>query len=808
MIRFVYVICLFLIGSLALEAQNSSIKGTLVDNTDAFVIYSNIILYSAVDSQIVKIETSDLNGIFEFKNIPIGNYKLQASYVGYEDLIVDNIILAEKELNLGILQFKTAGIALETAIVTAKRALVEIKPDRTVFNVQGTINGAGENGLSLLRKAPGVVVDNSNNISVLSRTGVLIYVDGKRLPLNGDDISSYLENISAEQIDRIDIITNPGAKYEAEGNAGIIDIRLKKDQNHGANGSISGSISHGRKTRGSINASANYRNSTLNTFGSIGYQDNEMWNTLFFDNYQNGLLLQENNLTEAQRDNINYRWGTDFFISENSTIGFLIGGNNTNSSSISNNRVKISSLSTPTIIDSILVADNVDEDNNVQRTYNINYAYRKGEKTLNLDLDFGNYTTESNFIQPNEYYNDSLTVLLSAANTAFDTPVDIKIYTAKLDFENNFLGGKLGLGSKFSKVATDNTFLYFNVIGDENIQNDKRSNKFNYDEKVYAGYVNYMRTLNTSWSVTGGLRMEVTDALGDLTTFDTTLEEDPVILQYTNIFPTAGVTYTMNPSNVFSLNYGRRINRPDYNVLNPFKTQLSELSFSKGNESLKPEIVNNIELGYTLAYRYNFKLSYSKTYDQITNLIGPDDIDPRASFIGWDNLAEQTVFALNITAPVTISPIWNAFFNFGGSHINNQADYGEGAIVDVKAWNYNIYQQHTFTLPKSFTGEISGWYSGPGIWGGVFKYNPTWSLNLGLQRKFMDNKLNVRLAFQDVFFKSGWSGYSEFDGLRSEGSGQYDSRRGSLSVSYNFGNNKVKSRKRSTGIESEESRVN
>lgn len=807
MIRIVSILWIFGWITFNLGAQTSSIKGVLVDNTDAAVIYSNLILSTSVDSQIVKIETSDLDGMFVFNNIPVGNYILKASYVGYEDLIVDNIILTEETLDLTTLQFTTAGIALETAIVTARRALVEIKPDRTVFNVQGTINSAGDNGLSLLRKAPGVLVDNNNNISVLSRSGVLIYVDGKRLPLSGDDLSSYLESLPAEQIDRIDIITNPGAKYEAQGNAGIIDIRLKKDKNLGSNGSISANIGKGQRTRGNINSSGNYRNKRLNSFGSLGYQNNRSWNEMSFDNYQNSFVLKETDLQLADRVNYNYRWGTDFFISENATIGFLIGGNNTEGVNNSTNRVKISALSTQNTVDSILVANNVIESNNKQRTYNINYAYRKAETTLNMDVDYGSYTNLQDFIQPNEYYNADESELLSQTNTAFDTPVQIDIYTAKIDYETPLGGGKLGVGSKLSKVATDNTFLYFNVVDDVRLRNDQRSNLFKYDENVYAAYTNYQRSLSKAWSMTAGLRVEITDAVGDLTTFDPTLQEDPVNLDYTDFFPTAGVTYAMNSSNMFSLNYGKRINRPDYNVLNPFRTQLSELSFSKGNESLRPEIVNNIELGYTLNYRYNFKLSYSKTLDQITRLIGPDELNPRASFIGWDNLAEQTVYGLNVTAPVQFTSIWNAFFNLGGSYINNQADYGEGAVVDVQAWTYNIYQQHTINLPQGFTGEVSGWYSGPGVWGGVFKYNPTWSLNFGLQRKFFNDNMNVRLSVQDVFFQSGWEGASEFNGLRSEGMGNWDSRRANISVSYNFGNNNVKSRKRKTGIESEESRV-
>lgn len=390
---------------------------------------------------------------------------------------------------------------------------------------------------------------------------------------------------------------------------------------------------------------------------------------------------------------------------------------------------------------------------------------------------------------------------------SFDTPRDIDIYTFKVDFESNLGKGKLGIGSKLSKVGTDNTFLFYDVLNGDDILNDQRSNQFDYDEMVTAGYVNYSRPLGEKWNFTAGLRAEYTDATGDLQAFDPELQEPPVEFNYLSWFPSAGLTYQVSQQNTLSLNYGRRINRPDYNVLNPFNNQLSELSYEKGNPFLQPEIVNNLELGYTLKYRYNFKIAYSKTIDQITRLIGPSETDDRASFITWENLATQKILSANISAPVQIMKKWNAYFNLSASYLNNQADYGGNAIVDVQAGTYSIFQQHTIDLPKNFKAEVSGWFSGPGVWGGVFRYDPSWSLNLGIQRKFFNDKLNVKLSAQDIFYESGWEGYSRFNGLYSVGNGNWDSRQVSLSLSYNFGNQNIKARRHQTGLEDESKRV-
>jgi hypothetical protein len=785
-------------------SQGNSISGILNDDANSPVMFANLALYNTIDTSLVKVETTDENGVFNLRNIAKGEYSIIATYVGFEDLKLDKVSV-NKDVNLGVLSFLPSAIQLDEAVITAQRSLVEVKADRMVFNVQGTVNSVGDNGIELLRKAPGVLVDNNNNISVLGRSGVIFYVDGKRLPLSGNELSNYLENLTAQQIDRIDIISNPGAKYEAEGNAGIIDIRLKKDKNLGYNGSLSSSVSQGKELRGNVNLSGNYRNKTTNIFGSIGYNDFSNFNNMDFKNFQNGFVLDETNRQINKRQNTNLRIGTDYFINDKNTLGFLVTNNYGSGSLDASNRSDISMLATPETLDSILVATNNSKNTNRQNTFNINYVFRSGETTLNIDADYGKFTNDEDFLQPNTYYSPDETTILNVINTATTTPSDIDIYTFKIDYEMPLLNGTLGIGSKFSKVMTDNTFLFYDIPDNERVRNDDRSNSFIYDENVYAGYINYARSLGNKMSMSAGLRLEQTDAMGDLQAFKIELQEPKVLINYLSTFPSLGLTYALAQEHSLSMNAGRRINRPDYNVLNPFRTQLSELSFAKGNPFLQAEIVNNIEMGYTLKYRYNFKISYSKTEDQITRLIGPDDTNPKAGFISWDNLANQQVYAFNASLPFEINSWWSAYFNVNGSYINNQSDYGNGAVVDLQAWSYSFFTQNTLKLGNGFSGEISGYYSGPGIWGGVFRYDPNYSLNFGLQKKF--DPFNIRLSVQDITYQSGWSGYSDFNGLYAEGAGNWDSRRVGLSVSYDFGNSNVKSRRRKTGIEDESNRV-
>jgi len=800
------VILLLTSLSINLSAQ-LSINGSLEDGGSLPIMYSNIVLYAASDSSLVKVESSDEEGRFSFKGIATGNYFIVSSYIGFDDYHSPEIEVGVDDVDMGVLRMVTSSVQLETAVVTAKRSLIEVKPDRMVFNVEGTINSAGDNALGLLRKAPGVLVDNNNSIAVLSRSGVLIYIDGKRLPLTGDDLTAYLNNLPAEQIDRMDIITNPGAKYEAQGNAGIIDIRMKRDKSHGMNGSLSSSLSQGRLLTGNVSSTGNYRNKRLNTFGTLGYSGGKSFVEMHFLNNQNGLRTVETEDREDDQDGLNYRWGTDFFIAKNHTIGFLVTGLYNENRSTSKNTVEISPLSNPSAIDSVLLADNSFLQIRDGSTYNINYAFVEKTSSLNFDLDYGRYRNESDYIQPNRYFDPTRTNLLSQVLTEYDTPVKIDIYTAKVDYETEWAGGKLGLGSKVSRVDTDNSYLFYDLNSGERVRNNTRSNEFFYDETVYAGYLSFRKSINEKLTYSAGLRVESTDVLGDLRTFTAELQTDPVDLAYTDFFPSAGVTYNLAPNKTLSVNYGRRINRPDYNVLNPFTVQLSELSFLKGNEKLNPEIVNNFEVGYTLNYRYNFKLSYSRTTDQITRLVAPDDSDPRAGFISYANLAEQTVYALNISAPFAVSKWWNMYLNLSAGYLDNQADYGDGAVVDVQAFTYNLFQQNTFVLPGGFTGELTAWLGGPGIWGGVFEYDTRYSIDLGLQKKFFNDLMNVKLSATDITYQTGWSGTSNFDGLVGARRGNWDSRKVALSVSYSFGNSNVKSRSRSTGLENESKRV-
>lgn len=791
-----------------LTSQSAVISGSVEDDKNEAIPYANVILYNVRDSTMVKAGITNESGNYELKGISNGTYFLELSSLGYQKLALNTIILyANQQLKLEKQFLKPSLEKLQEVVITATKPMVEVKHDRTTFNIEGTINSVGSDGIALLSKAPGIFVDNNNNISILGRSGILVYINGKRLPLIGNELSNYLENLSSELIAKIDIITNPGVQYDAEGGAGIIDISLKKDKKLGANTSISTGYTQGRYSNYTLNANGNFRNKKLNVYASAGVLKRKRFNESGFINFLNDIVLFESNDFITRTENYNYQIGVDIFLTDEHTLGTVINGISANRNQETPSRTEISNKATPNQIDSTLVVKGMAESKRNQQTYNLYYRFLHGNGTsFNLNLDYGRYGNRSNRFQPNQYFDTNNELLFEQINS-IDVPADIDIYTIKVDYETKFGNGKLELGTKLSRIETDNTYLFFDGGLNNRIQNTERSRLFGYTENVYAAYLNYLVPLSERVNISSGLRVEQTSADGVLEAFLPELEEPPVELDYLDWFPHLGISWNMNDDNRFSLNYGRRINRPDFNSLNPFNDQINLLSSEKGNPFLRPEMQNNFELGYSYKSKYNFKMIYSRAEDKITQLVGPDPIEPLATFSTWENLGFQNTLSLSSNMTLSLNNWLNTYMNFSTSYIDNQANFGDNAIIDLQVFSYKLYLQNSIKLPNGITGEISGYYNGPTVWGGVFEMDPNWKLDIGLQRKFLKDKLNARMTITDIFYTSNWSGKADFDGLRYFGSGFTDSRRISINLSYNFGNQNLKRRNREKGLESEDKRV-
>lgn len=801
------LVLLALVSSMSLFAQsNAKISGSLLDADGMPVSYANVILFTLADSNMVKAEITDDRGVFQMNGIDAGSYWIKASFVGLPDYKSEALqVEAGQTLALPAFRLQPSTNDLTEVTVTATKPLVEVKPDKMVFNVEGSINAQGNTALELLRKSPGVMVDNNDNVMLQGRSGVQIYIDGKPSPLSSSDLAAYLETLQSSEIEAIEIITNPSSKYDAQGNAGIINIKIKKDKNLGANGSLDAGYSIGKLPMYNAKLSGNYRNKNVNLFGSYGYGDGRNRNIFNLYREQSGLSFDQRNVNLSNWNNHNFRAGADFFLSKKSTIGLMANGNINDYQGNSNSRTSIATIGSGTI-DSLLIASNLHNGMRSNYNFNANYAFDGGNGTTwNIDADYGLFENDGDEFQPNRYTDPSGTETFEERIYANETPTTINIYTFKIDHERNLLGGKLGTGIKLAQVNTDNTFNFYNVLNGENILDENRSNQFEYRENVNAAYLNYSGKFSDKLNFQLGLRAEQTNSEGDLTAYVPT-DDDNVKRSYLDLFPSGGLTYQASQMNSFQLTYSRRIDRPSYQDLNPFQNRLDELTFEKGNPFLNPQYSHNFQLTHTYKYMYNTSLSYSRTTDLITRITDTSGVS--SSFISWLNLAQQDVLSLSFSAPIQITKWWNSYMNLTGSHTSNTADYGDGKIIDLQAFAFNAYAQQTFTLPMEMKLEVSGWYASPGIWGGTFKMKSMGNVDIGVQKKILDGKANLKIAVSDVFRTNRWSGISQFGALYMKAGGNWDSRRLRVNFTYRFGNDEVKAaRRRNTGLEDEKNRI-
>ena len=794
---------LFFSIALLFSATLSSqiIKGRVIDENKAPVIFAAVTLTNPIDSSLVKATITEDLGIFSFEGISTGKYELSISSIGYATY-KKNIDFKENVLDLGTISIDTQTQNLEEVTVVSEKPMVQVLADKTVFNVENTINATGTSAFELLRKAPGVIVDNGGSFIVEGKTGVQIFIDGKLSVLQGEDLTNYLESLQATDVESVEIITQPSSKYDAAGNAGIINIKLKKDKSLGTNGTFTSGLTVGDFGRTNSSINFNNREKKGNFYGT--YSNRFGKSTGFIDllRSQFGTQFDSRSSSIYDRNTNNIKLGYDYYLNSKHTIGAIVNGNFNNGFTTSTTTTPIREIGSIQN-DSILIAENQRQNTSYNINANLNYKYADTlGRSINIDLDYGRYNSERDAFQPNTYFSGDGSQILNQRITFQETPIDINIATIKTDYEQNFLKGKLGLGFKLSYINTDNTFDFFNQINGQNILDSDQSNQFEYQENINAAYVNYNRKWG-KWNLQFGLRIENTDSDGILTSQQEN-EDDRVQRNYTDYFPSGGLTYQMNRKNQFALTYSRRIQRPNYQSLNPFEYQLDELSFSKGNPFLQPQYTNNIKLSHTYNYRLTTSISYSYVSDFFAQVTIADS--ETTNFLTTLNVADQEVINLGISYPKKIYEWWNVYFSLNAYISDFKATSDE--FLPVRQETLSFYAQNTFNLSKSLRMEVSGWYSSPSIWGGTYQTQSLGSLNLAFQKKFWDDRFTARLSFNDILYTVPWRGTTQFGDLFINGTGGSDSRQVAFGLTYDFGRNEIKkARNRKTGLDAENKRI-
>ncbi len=787
--------------SLTFTQAQHTIKGKLADEAGSAIESVVVSLFTSDKVSFVKATVSLPDGTFVLKNVPSGVFYLEAKSLGLKDVQLTELVV-ESDLELGELIMASSSEKLGEVTITAEKPMVQVMADKTVFNVQNTINSVGDTGFELLRKAPGILIDNNDNIIVEGKTGVLIYIDDKPSVLRGQDLVNYLKTIQASDIDSIEIITQPSSKYDAEGNAGIVNIKFKRDKSLGTNGNLATGITYGEYARYNTSVSFNNRNKKTSLYGSFS---NGLGQSLSFINL---FRTQNNTVFDARTETIydlntnNVRFGFDYYATEKSTLGVIMTGNFNGTDSESDSRTPIIPFNTSTP-DQVLVAGS-DTNNKTSNLYfNANYRFEgKDDTDVNVDMDYGRYDRDRENLQPNTYFNSDETQVISETINFMVTPIVIDLFTTKADVETKFLKGKLSLGGKFSKIVTDNQFDFYDRINGQDIINPERTNDFTYDEQINAAYFNFNRKFE-NLNIQFGLRVENTRSDGELTSLQEE-QNDRVIRNYTDWFPSGGITYQVNRKNSLAVTYSKRIQRPNYQSLNPFEYKIDELSFSKGNPFLQPQYTDNIKLSHTYNYTLTTSVSYSFIRDyfaRITEAVGNNQ-----NFLTTRNVANQKVYNIGISYPTKFTEWWNIYFSVNAYRSIFEATNPD--FIPISQNTLSLYAQNTFKLGKGFRGEVSGWYSSPSIWGGTYRTKSLGSLNIAVQKQFFDDKFTARLAFNDILYTSPWQGDTQYGGLTINGDGGSDSQQVRFNLTYNFGRDEIKkARQRQTGLEDEKGRI-
>ncbi|GAB3988417.1 outer membrane beta-barrel family protein [Spirosoma daeguense] len=780
------------------------ISGSVHDQSGAKVEFATIALHRATDSVVVKTEFSDESGTFRFEKLPVGQYFVSASQVGYERSQTATFAVTSTNQTLPPIQLRpSVQTQLKEVTVQARKPLFEREVDRIVVNVDGSPLSAGATSLEVLSRAPGVTVDQNDNLALRGKQGVLVLIDGKRVPMTGSELGDMLRSLPANSVEKIELITNPPAKYDAAGGAGIIAIKLKKDGRQGTNGSVNASYGYGRYGKFSTGLSLNHRHKKFNLFGSYNYSDRNVFTRLllhrnFYQNNQFAGSSDQANGGKTRYITNTYRAGVDYNLSKRTMLGVVVNGLAMDAEARLTN-----------------VTQTFDEQNDLQSSYqsanrrtlsipnralNVNFKHSfdsTGRSELTIDGDIAHYETHR----------------LQTLATTFELPVRppttldgnlngaLDIRSVKADYTHTF-ANKLRLdgGIKMSRVHSDNNVQFVNIDEGVSVVDTGKSNQFRYDETINAFYANLNKTFG-KLTVQAGLRGEQTKVSGYQIIGNTGFERN-----YFQLFPSIFFKQPLSKKHEMSLSLSRRIDRPTYNQLNPFRAYIDATTYFTGNPSLFPQLSYNIELTHTFLQKFVTSINYSRTDQPIVDVVQPAPEGNRQAVSTYQNLTRTDYFGLTLTVPVQPATWWtmdNNVVAYYNRFIGNLA----GTSINRGIPTFNINSTSTFTLGRGWTADLSGRYQSRELYG-FLDIRPLGQLNLSFQKMMWNKKGTLRLNVTDIFYTNPVRATSNYANYVEQFNQRQDTRVATASFTYRFGSDTIApSRRRSGGAEDEKRRA-
>ena len=786
--------------------QQPAAMGQITPGNNKPIAYASVSLLKSSDSSLVKGTISNEKGTYTFSHISKGSYLIKATSVGYQTVTSQPFSVTENSQVIVIppLSLLPASRDLSLVTITASKPLIEHTADRTIVNVASSILAAGNSALDILQRAPGVSVDKDGNISLKARQGVTVMIDDKPTYLSAAQLATLLQSTDGSTIQSIELISNPSAKYDAAGNSGIINIKLKKNKKSGTNGTLTLGAGYGKYYKDNEGISLNHREGDLNIFGSFNRHDNETAKNIDVDkiipdvNAENTYFRQHTFISGAGHNN-SYRGGADYNTSSRNTIGFLVSGYFNSEADKINDHNEMGSQ--PGVTDSY---------QNTLSTINQhyhNFAVNLNDKLdldtlgqqLSIDLDYSRFNNQALMQHDTYFFNPDGSVQMPTAFLRTQTPSVINVRTAKADYSlplNKSL--KLDAGIKYSDVNTDNVLNAQKTLNGQYVDDTLLTNHFKYDEKIGAGYINFNKSFK-SITIQGGLRTEYTSSTGTLIHAD----DHSVKRSYFDFFPSVFINRTLNEKNDLGFSYSRRIDRPGYDNLNPFIYYLDQYTYQVGNPFLKPQYTNKFELNYTYNKMLNVSIGYSHTADVITVLFVTKGDTSIAETL---NLNSQNTYDLDVNLPYHVSKWWTGNADLTGFYTQVKSDTLLGGHLNNGKVAFHFKTDQTFVLSKGFKAEIITNYQSPSIMG-IYTMKPYYGVDAGLSHSFAANKLNIKLAMNDIF-----NTYSMIKTTNYQADNIYFKQKGEtrvarLTLIYNFGSSQLKTREHNSGAADENGRV-
>jgi len=797
------LVILLISTSLFAAKHNNTITGKIIEKENGKALSFATVSVQDKEAKIIGGATSDEDGRFTISNLGNDSYKVRISFIGFKDTIINVKTSEIPELNLGTIALSADATTLKTAVVTAKVPVIEQKLDKIVMNVAEAVSTQGSTALDILRKAPGISIDPSGNV-LLNGTGVQVWIDNRPSNLSGADLEALLSGTDGSTIDKIEIIAHPSAKYDASGSGGIINIRTKKNFAKGMSGSIRGTYDispYNSKLFNGLSGTLNlnYRSDKTNTSVSYSPKYEESYDKFTSTtDLGSGLILKGETLSESLNKRSNYRISHDMFLDKNNIIGIIVSGLGRDDKDNTNDDVTGSQLYNN---GSLIRTNNtsIDSKNNFNNIYtNLNYTHTfKTGQELTLNADYGYYDIGSDSYQENYYYDGNGVVALAPEIFRSDSKQYLNIFSAKADYEMIiFKSIKMEAGAKWAESKTDNDLLRENKIGETWTKDNDLSSLFNYKENIAAAYVSVASQFGPKWSAKAGLRAEYTISDGDWISADTT-----TLKKYLDIFPTAFVGYNPNKDFMVALAYDMRIQRPNFNQLNPFRIYVDANSSLEGNPNLVPQYTHQGSL--TLTYKQHYTIGlYSQFTDgtiiQSTNF----NQSTGEKFLVWDNFGKLYFYGgiFNVTE-LSLSK----WLTFNGSmfvaNVTNKAEDYEKSSLFAQC---NI--STTFILPKDTKIELTGNVQS-GIPYGYFNVEPQGELSLGVKKGVLKNKGTITLNLSDILGTQCSRASLNNDMITNYNfRSDWKSRKIGLSFAYRFGNGKA-SKSRNVGNSDEAKRA-